>query len=91
VNKEEKQGRRQENAEEYALSEQEEGKKDTLDHSIREANIPYAERPQYKGKLLLKLDLNKEAKKMTEPIWQGTEGLWHDVEALKFRPLTDLG
>jgi hypothetical protein len=35
--------------------------------------------------------LNKEEGKMAMPIWQGAEGLWHDVEALKFRPLTDRG
>jgi hypothetical protein len=83
---------------------------DALDDRIREANIPYVERPQYREKLLRRLDglsetrentttqfqekkhhLNKEEGKMAMPIWQGTEGLWHDVEAQKFRPLTDQG
>jgi hypothetical protein len=89
---------------------------DALHNRIREANIPYVKRSQYKEKLLRRLDglpekrlhLNKEEDKMLKPIWQklhlneeedkmlksiwqGTEGLWHDVEALKFRPLTDQG
>jgi hypothetical protein len=41
-----------------------------------------------------KHNLNKEEGKMVTPIWQGTEGLWHDVEASKDqgqKMLTDQG
>jgi hypothetical protein len=63
---------------------------DALDDRIREANIAYVKRPPYREKLLRRLKgllekkhhLNKEEGKMAKPIWQGTEGLWHDVEAL---------
>jgi hypothetical protein len=73
----------------------EEGKMDALHDRIRDANIHYIERSHYKEKLLRRLDglpdLNKEDGNMLDPIWQGTDGLWHVVEALKLRPLTDQG
>jgi hypothetical protein len=62
----------------------------TLDNCIREADIAYAKRPQYKEKLL-KSDPTKGEMKLTEPIWEGTNGLWHNIVPLKFRPQTDQG
>jgi hypothetical protein len=62
-------------------------KMDALDHSIREANIPYAERPQYKEKLPRKFDLDqtREERMLTAPIWEERDGLWHNVVPRKFQ------
>jgi hypothetical protein len=63
----------------------------TLDNCIREANIPYAKRPQYKEKLLRTFDPIEGEMNLTGEIWEGTDGLWHEVVPLKFRPKTNQG